>query len=189
MTHLDNKNNCVKALIKQSGYRSVMCFCDVNNVHYSHLMKFISGNDDPFSRFGRWKPIIVKVANLLAVHPEDLFPVRYAEVRDKIHEAEVVAVNEVNQTLTVPPDVAYEESDLRQHISQLMTTLSPQDLRVINLRFGFHTGEELPLRDLGKILNLSAERVRQIEMHALRHLNRRCHNNGSAEKLLDFLRT
>jgi RNA polymerase nonessential primary-like sigma factor len=54
-----------------------------------------------------------------------------------------------------------------------MAELTPQQREVISLRFGLQDGKELSLSKVGKRLNLSRERVRQLEQQALEHLRRR----------------
>jgi RNA polymerase nonessential primary-like sigma factor len=65
---------------------------------------------------------------------------------------------------------------LRQDLDNLLAELSPQQREVLALRFGLEDGNELSLAKVGQRLNLSRERVRQLEHQALAHLRRR-HSN------------
>lgn len=65
---------------------------------------------------------------------------------------------------------------LRQDLDNLLAELSPQQREVLALRFGLEDGNELSLAKVGQRLNLSRERVRQLEHQALAHLRRR-HGN------------
>ncbi len=71
-----------------------------------------------------------------------------------------------------PEDFTTREA-LRGDLERLMAELTPQQREVISLRFGLHDGKELSLSKVGKRLNLSRERVRQLEQQALEHLRRR----------------
>jgi RNA polymerase nonessential primary-like sigma factor len=62
---------------------------------------------------------------------------------------------------------------LRQDLESLMADLTPQQREVICLRFGLRDGKELSLAKIGQRLNISRERVRQLEHQALNHLRRR----------------
>jgi len=73
-----------------------------------------------------------------------------------------------------PEDVVIQEC-LREDLERLLAELTPQQRAVIILRFGWHDGKELPLSKVGERLNLSRERVRQLEQQALVHLRRRKH--------------
>ena len=48
--------------------------------------------------------------------------------------------------------------------------IDPRERRVIALRYGLGNGHAMSLRDVGKIMGLSGERVRLIEREALRKL-------------------
>ena len=62
---------------------------------------------------------------------------------------------------------------LRQDLYNLLAELTPQQREVLCLRFGLADGNELSLAKVGERLNLSRERVRQLEHQALAHLRRR----------------
>jgi RNA polymerase primary sigma factor len=64
-----------------------------------------------------------------------------------------------------------EEQLLRQEIGQTLDALlSEQERRVLAIRYGLGNGHPLSLRETGRILGLSAERIRQIEREALTKL-------------------
>ncbi|MDB9487878.1 RNA polymerase sigma factor, RpoD/SigA family [Dolichospermum circinale CS-537/01] len=62
---------------------------------------------------------------------------------------------------------------LRQDLNNLLAELTPQQRQVVALRFGLEDGNEMSLAKVGERLNLSRERVRQLEHQALAHLRRR----------------
>ncbi|MEO0947590.1 MAG: RNA polymerase sigma factor, RpoD/SigA family [Cyanobacteria bacterium J06641_5] len=70
-----------------------------------------------------------------------------------------------------PEDYLTQES-MRQDLDTLMANLTPQQRAVLSLRFGLEDGMELSLAKVGKKLNLSRERVRQLEHQALSQLRR-----------------
>jgi RNA polymerase nonessential primary-like sigma factor len=74
-----------------------------------------------------------------------------------------------------PVNYTTQES-LRQDIDNLLAELTPQQREVLALRFGLEDGNELSLAKVGQRLNLSRERVRQLEHQALAQLRRR-HTN------------
>lgn len=71
------------------------------------------------------------------------------------------------------PDNYMDQESLRQDLDTLMAELTPQQREVLTLRFGLQDGQELSLAKVGERLNLSRERVRQLERQALDHLRRR----------------
>lgn len=68
-------------------------------------------------------------------------------------------------------NVTYEL--LKQDLKDLIADLTTQQQEVIILRFGLNDGKELSLAKIGKRMNLSRERVRQLERQALTHLRHR----------------
>ncbi len=71
-----------------------------------------------------------------------------------------------------PENYAVHES-MRQDIQNLLSELTPQQRQVLVLRFGLEDGSELSLAKVGQRMNISRERVRQLERQALEHLRRR----------------
>ena len=62
---------------------------------------------------------------------------------------------------------------LWRELHATLAELTRQQQDVIRLRFGLEDGSELSLAKVGEILNLSRERVRQLEHQALSHFRRR----------------
>ena len=78
----------------------------------------------------------------------------------------------LEDTGTSPEDFALQSS-LRTDLDQLMAELTQQQREVLALRFGLEDGQTLTLAKIGDRLNISRERVRQIEREALTKLRKR----------------
>jgi RNA polymerase primary sigma factor len=61
-------------------------------------------------------------------------------------------------------------SEELNQVLQLLGTLPDRDAQVLRLRFGLAGEDPMTLQDVGKRLNLTRERVRQIERDALARL-------------------
>jgi len=83
------------------------------------------------------------------------------ELQDLLEDADASPENYITQEL------------LREDLHNLLDELTPQQRDVIVFRFGLKDGRELSLAKVGAQLNLSRERVRQLEHQALAHLRRR----------------
>ncbi len=70
------------------------------------------------------------------------------------------------------PEEFVMQSSLSYDLERLMAELTPQQKEVITLRFGLNDGQALTLAKIGEILNISRERVRQIEREALTKLRK-----------------
>lgn len=72
---------------------------------------------------------------------------------------------------------------LREQIDAALSTLTEREQEVLKLRYGLEDGQERTLEDVGKIFNVTRERIRQIEAKALRKLR----HPDRSKKLRDFL--
>ncbi len=77
-------------------------------------------------------------------------------------------------TIDIPQEDPVEDMLLREsmieQISEVLQELDPKERQVINLRFGIDGGEPRTLKEVGEILSVSRERVRQIESKAMQKL-------------------
>ncbi len=71
------------------------------------------------------------------------------------------------------PDEAIAQSEEFRTIVKLLDAIDERDARVLRLRFGLEGQEPLTLKQIGKEIGLTRERVRQIEVDALRKLQAR----------------
>ncbi|NEQ22101.1 MAG: RNA polymerase sigma factor, RpoD/SigA family [Microcoleus sp. SIO2G3] len=71
------------------------------------------------------------------------------------------------------PEDFVTQSSMQLDLEKLMADLTPQQLEVLALRFGLADGQALTLAKIGDRLNISRERVRQIEREALSKLRKR----------------
>jgi RNA polymerase primary sigma factor len=58
----------------------------------------------------------------------------------------------------------------KSHVENIMSTLPRRQRTVLEMRFGLVDGNETTLDQIGKRLNISRERVRQIEQGALKRM-------------------
>lgn len=71
------------------------------------------------------------------------------------------------------PEEFAAQTSLRGELEQLLADLTPQQREVLSLRFGLEDGRTMTLAKIGDRLNISRERVRQIEREALTKLRKR----------------
>jgi RNA polymerase nonessential primary-like sigma factor len=73
----------------------------------------------------------------------------------------------------ISPEEYAAQMILHQDIELAMAELTAQQQEVITLRFGLNSGQPMTLAKIGEHLNVSRERVRQIEREALNKLRKR----------------
>jgi RNA polymerase sigma factor (sigma-70 family) len=71
---------------------------------------------------------------------------------------------------TLPPSEAVLRVERAAQLEQALQALTPREQGILRARFGLDDGEEHTLEELGRGLQLSRERVRQIEAQALAKL-------------------
>ncbi|NLK67809.1 MAG: RNA polymerase sigma factor RpoD [Clostridiaceae bacterium] len=72
---------------------------------------------------------------------------------------------------------------LKEQLIDVLDTLTPREEKVLRLRFGLDDGRARTLEEVGKVFNVTRERIRQIEAKALRKLR----HPSRSKKLKDYL--
>jgi len=81
-----------------------------------------------------------------------------------------------------PPEAASRQL-LKDQVDEVLSTLTPRERRILQLRFGLEDGVSRTLEEVGKEFNVTRERISQIEAKALRKLR----HPSRSKKLRDFL--
>ncbi len=87
------------------------------------------------------------------------------------------------------PADAVANSDLKERVREVLKTLAPREEKVLKMRFGIDVASEHTLEEVGKDFSVTRERIRQIEVKALRklrHPSRSKKLQSFFEKELDF---
>ncbi|MBT5267355.1 MAG: sigma-70 family RNA polymerase sigma factor, partial [Rhodospirillaceae bacterium] len=64
-------------------------------------------------------------------------------------------------------DETAEAGALRDQLGLVLSELTPREERIVRMRFGLGVGREHTLEEIGQMLGVTRERVRQIEAKAL----------------------
>lgn len=81
------------------------------------------------------------------------------------------------------PVEAASKQLLKDHLDDVLSTLSEREAKVLTLRFGLDGGQAKTLEEVGKVFGVTRERIRQIEAKALRKLK----HPSRRRKLQDYL--
>lgn len=121
---------------------------------------------------GEWGALVVDICVVLRAMPDDLFNEEQQRTVAKnvaefeMCDAEVAAL--IAPTETDPVEVLSLD-DKRAAIAGCLATLSDRESEVLRRHYGID-GEEESLEQIGRSLDLSTERIRQIEARALRKM-------------------
>ncbi len=84
---------------------------------------------------------------------------------------------------SVQPDEATIMASLRQSLDTVLADLNPREERILRMRFGIDNAVDQTLEEVGKSFSVTRERIRQIELKALKKLKHPVRRN----KLSSFL--
>ncbi len=82
------------------------------------------------------------------------------------------------------PTETVTQNLLREHLQEVLNTLPPREVRILQLRYGLLDGQSYTLEEVGRKMGVTRERVRQIEAQALSRLRHPMHRR----RLMDYLR-
>lgn len=80
-----------------------------------------------------------------------------------------------------PVDAVVNE-DLKEKVREVLKSLTPREEKVLKMRFGIDVASEHTLEEVGKDFSVTRERIRQIEVKALRKLR----HPSRSKKLVNF---
>ncbi|HJZ23768.1 MAG TPA: RNA polymerase sigma factor RpoD [Candidatus Babeliales bacterium] len=70
----------------------------------------------------------------------------------------------------ISPAETVSNNNLKEHVREILKTLTPREEKVLKMRFGIDVASEHTLEEVGKDFSVTRERIRQIEVKALRKL-------------------
>lgn len=177
-------NARIRRAMEEAGYTSVLQMCKTKNLPIGDTFELVNMKASPLTKKGEWRKCVLSLADALYSLPDDLFSERQKVVvlrtstgTKDITEAELVRIGEQYvwdnrledmRENTAINQIAHEEAeDLMKQV--LGTSLTPREEKVLKLRYGTE-GITPTYSEIAKELDVTTERVRQIELKALRKL-------------------
>ncbi|MEY2978424.1 MAG: hypothetical protein RLZZ435_2563, partial [Cyanobacteriota bacterium] len=110
---------------------------------------------------------------------------RSVSMEMKIGKDQDTELGDLLETSEISPEDNLINESLQKEIHYLLADLTERERDVIQLRFGLRDGQYYSLAEIGRVLTLSRERVRQIESKALQKLRQPSRRN----RVRDYLDT
>jgi RNA polymerase primary sigma factor len=143
-------------------------------LHLSDQLRRINmANERLEQELGR-EPTTMELGQLLDMAPADVRDMLEANPQTIALESPVGEDSEFGDFIedeeTPGPDEAMHSIALTESLDLILNELLPREAQILKLRFGLEGGMPQTLEQVGKIMGLSRERIRQIERQALRRL-------------------
>jgi RNA polymerase sigma factor (sigma-70 family) len=170
------RNNRFLAALRRSGYRSVNAYCKRTKLPQSRVNMYATMTLSPYRRDGRPTELAQLVADSLGALVEDLFPARFlSRCLDRVAKAEMAMTEDqlahLLQNAPRTPEQVLLMDEAAAQVSDTLRLLPPREERVLRLRHGMGLRDEKTLDEVGEQLDVSRERVRQMENKALRMMS------------------
>ena len=176
------RNNLIIRAIHKAGYRNVSQFCEQNGMGKTQLTSLISLKTPPLTQEGEFRETAKALMEHLCALPTDLWTTEQLTMELKRNTStkevdlnamlSVLGINaeEALQMIEPPkPDEVLEEKEKAEVVSEMLDSLTPREARVLRMRFGIGCDEHT-LEEVGKKLDVTSERIRQMEVKALRKM-------------------
>ena len=176
------RNNLIIKAIHRAGYRNVSQFCEQNGMAKTQLTELISFRTPPLTKEGEFREPAKKLMEGLCALPTELWTAEQLTMELKRNTStkevnldamlSVLGINaeEALQMIEPPkPDEVLEEKEKAEVVSEMLDSLTPKEARVLRMRFGIGCDEHT-LEEVGKKLDVTSERIRQMEAKALRKM-------------------
>ena len=155
-------------------------------VHMMERISKVATIENRFSELNR-EERIVKVMDETGYKEERIrecmmlkeYVLTYSSLNVTVGEDETVELGEfLSDDGVIPIEEMVENRELRRMLDDVLDTLTEKEKKVIRLRFGLEDNRQWTLEEVGKLFNVTRERIRQIESKALRKLRHpsRLHN-------------
>lgn len=107
----------------------------------------------------------------------------YSGRKPRTAEGEQITLSEIfEDSKNKRPDEQVEQQETIKDALSFLSQLDHRDARVLRLRFGLEGQEPLTLKEIGLVVGLTRERVRQIEIDSLRRLRDRMQQDKASSR-------
>ncbi len=142
---------------------------------FNHLLyKYKKVRDELTTKYDRepTKDEIAKCMNISINKVEELigFSMDVVSLNNYVGEDEDSELIDMLASDELTPEEVYEQRAQKEYVRNLLNVLDDKHKKVIILRYGLDNGQPRTLEEVGRIMNLTRERVRQIEVSAMRQM-------------------
>ena len=179
------KNNLLLTAIEQAGYKSAAEFARAIGLTDQEVSALVALRNAPINQDGEFSPNAKRIMEALGAAPSDLWTTEQLNMKLKRNTKEdffsaptiqaILGGNVAQLEGSVyeeseKPEEVLNKKELKAELEKVLGTLTPRETKVLQLRFGLDGCGEHTLEEIGDMLDIGKERVRQIEAKALRKM-------------------
>ena len=188
------KNNLLLNAIEKAGYKSISDFCKSAELpNKSEVGNLINLKSSPVLKNGELSALAKKILDFLCALPEDLWTeeqlfMKLETNKGYMHldkqQMDALSYGEKPQDTPELEDLVMRK-ELQAKVHEVLGTLRPIQQFVLKMRFGMNDEKEMyTLDQIADKLDVTRERVRQIESKAMHTFQRYCKYDGITNEVL-----
>ena len=147
-------------------------------VHLHQRINFIKRKKQELSNVLQREPSLDELAEVCDMEPDKILEILKRDKNVVSLDTPIKEDEDSSLVEFIPSDAnlddvvihAVEQKNLREKIEELLTGLNDQEQKVLRMRFGLDDDDPKTLEEIGKVLGVTRERIRQIEAKAIRKL-------------------
>ncbi len=161
------------------------------------ISKWKNTSNDLAVKLGR-QPTFYEVAETLDI-PSEHWKIIKTAMRVSNSSSQTISIENMwtlseileDKNMKTPEEKIFQDADV-ELVQKLLNVIDERDATILRMRFGLTTGDCMTLKEIGERINLSRERVRQIENEALKKLyyilthHRKSLENGKFDRLIEM---
>jgi len=167
------RNDRLLSKIEKLGFSSVLKFCKNTGMQYTSTNCIFAGKLSPINEKGEIKKNVKLLLENLDMTVEEAFTERQLKgfvknsFETKVKENELLQITNPAKNL----EVRAIENDVKLNLNSIFSKyLPPRYEKVLRMRYGIGLDTEHTLEEVGLVLQTTKERVRQIELAAIKKL-------------------
>jgi RNA polymerase sigma factor (sigma-70 family) len=149
------------------------------------ISSFVALRKAPINQDGEFCPNAKKIMEALGAAPSDLWTTEQLNMKLKRNTTQDLFSAPTIQAIlggnvaqlegsvyeeSEKPEEVLNKKELKAELEKVLDTLTPRETKILQLRFGLDECGEHTLEEIGDMLYIGKERVRQIEAKALRKM-------------------
>lgn len=174
------RNNLLLTAIEEAGYKTQAEFARAANLSTTQVNSLVAMRLAPIGERGDFIDPAKQIMEVLGACPTDLWTEEQLNLSLKRNTSERnygqeelnLSMVKATENLLVDFNLGknIDEKETHDRVEYYLDSLTPREAKVLRLRFGIDIDKEHTLDEIADMFDVTRERIRQIEMKALRKM-------------------